>query len=110
MQQNNPFIYLIRKLRAGAAGWGRRAGAWISLVCYIIILGIFIENGAKWGIAGIIIYLCGYAAYKMYRNRDFLMLGLRHVETQLFGAPLEKEYWKEKKPKMRRITWKKKKA
>lgn len=94
----------------------KKKGILIKLFYLIVIILIFDTYGMRYGIYSILI-LTGlklliliYALYTNKTLREFVMGGIRQIETILFTRPLDKEYWQDgAKPKLPKIIWKKKK-
>lgn len=57
----------------------------------------------SWGFWGSLIIVLLIAGYKIVRSwREFLQ-GLREIETDIFGAPLDRQHWQDQTPKFPRI-------
>lgn len=46
-----------------------------------------------WGGGAILFIIVLMAGLRIYQQRQFFMDSIRHIETKIFGKPLEKQYW-----------------
>ena len=60
--------------------------------------------GTWWGIFGIIFVLVCFGGLVIYTRRGKYMAGVRHMETKIWGKPLDKKQWK--KGELRSIKYK----
>jgi len=58
-----------------------------------------------WGIFGIIIFFAVFALIQLWRGRETYKLGMQNIETQIFGRPLEKDYWEKGELKKKKIKF-----
>jgi hypothetical protein len=74
----------------------------ISLWCMYLIY-VWISFGFLWFLLGFI--LTGTVLFLVFKNH--MMLAIRTIEMQLWGKPLDKNYWQDEKPARLKFVWKK---
>lgn len=73
----------------------------------VIIFGVLIRMfGSYWGTVGILIFILLISAYSLWMNRDIYFGGMQHIETRIWGKPLENKYWKKNELKKMRYKLK----
>jgi len=85
----------------------KKAGNTITMFLPAIGLIVFYEMYGWSGLWGWVILMALIGIVKMIIERETVMMALRNIETALFGMPLDKEFWKNQKPKLGKIRWKK---
>lgn len=61
------------------------------------------------GLWGFLLGILLFAVIKMILMRKFFMMVVRNIETQVFGKPLDKDYWQKGEFKFPKINWRFKK-
>lgn len=64
------------------------------LIILVSLMVVYVIVGVTIGIIGTILFLLSIAAWTLWKGRSQYMNGLRHIETRIFGKPLDKKYWK----------------
>ena len=57
---------------------------------------LYIHFFGKFGIVGYFLVCFSIAGMQLWRGRKLFMQGMRDIETQIFGKPLDKENWRKK--------------
>ena len=66
---------------------------WLGSAVVILLLITFLEGQWQWlGLIGFVLIFGGIAIYRMFRG-GFFMVGLRNMETAIWGKPLDKDNW-----------------
>tara|TARA_Y100000310_G_C20661758_1_gene805191 strand:- start:100 stop:402 length:303 start_codon:yes stop_codon:yes gene_type:complete len=73
------------------------AYSWILELLLIIFIVSRFKSLNLWLIILIVIIL--FALIRIIMNRDILMYNMRELEKQIWGKPLDREEWKNGKPK-----------
>lgn len=83
---------------------------YIIIIAAIIFLATIMENN-PWGWVGIILLLLAWPVYRLILNRQSLMIGLRGLESTIWGKPLDKDLWDKGEMKRTKVkfVWRKKK-
>jgi len=58
----------------------------VAFITVIILLSLY---SLRWGVFGYIIMVLLLVGYKLWKGRELYMSGIRDIETQLFGEPLD---------------------
>ena len=89
--------------------WWGRVKSLALLVANVAILIFLVENlGYLYGAVGFLGIILVFTIYRIVTRWKSFINGVRMVETQMFGKPLEKNYWgKNEKPKLFRRNKKK---
>jgi len=83
----------------------------VSLGILYLLVEVF---GKMYGVLGFILFLTFLGLLSLWRGRQFYMAALRNIETQIYGKPLDREYWKKGelkslwKHRKLKIVWSKK--
>jgi len=59
-----------------------------------------------YALLGALLFIVILAAYRLYKNRDMYFRGMRAIEKEVFGISLDKDNWKGRKPKMKKVRFK----
>ena len=65
----------------------------VSTYLQIFLLVGFIRLFGKYGVLGFVIIILGLVIYKIWKQWDFFINGIREIETMIFGKPLDKKNW-----------------
>lgn len=57
---------------------------------FLISLGLSIESGNWWILIGCLLVFVAYMIFKSWSN---LMMGMRNIETAVWGKPLDRDMW-----------------
>lgn len=89
----------------------RTRQAWYDLAkallqTYVIVTIIYLLSWflGGWGFFGSLLIILFIAAYKIFVNWKEFIKGLRDIETGIWGRPLERQYWRDRKPPKLRFT------
>lgn len=68
---------------------------WIFNISMIVLLASVLDGQWKaYGILGYIILVFVFPVWRLFKNRDSMFLGLKRLETSIWGKPLDKKLWK----------------
>jgi hypothetical protein len=92
---------------------GQRVVGYISTLLKIIIplfvaLWVFTVFGGR-GLLYLALAFSILIAVRIAFNFKQYMSIVRYGEMKIFGKPLDRQYWKDEKPKMPKVVWRKKK-
>jgi len=71
------------------------------VILILIIVGLYYLNAwlGKYGWIGLVVIVLLLVAYRLIASRKKYVDSMRTIETQMFGKPLEKKYWREENEK-----------
>lgn len=80
------------------------------LTTYIIVTIIYLLSWilGPYGFYGSLLIVFFIAAYKIVIKRREFMEGVREIETEIWGRPLDRKYWKDHRPPKIRLAIRKK--
>jgi hypothetical protein len=81
--------------------WARALKSSLYIALVLFLIKYMLDFLGKWGTAGVILGMTILASWRLIKQRKMFMRGLRVIETEMFGKPLDRENWKGKKPKLR---------
>ena len=79
----------------------------VKLSIMVVLVALIVETFGYKGLIGYLIMVSLFGLYKLYQYRENFVETMRQVEIIMFGKPLEKDYWKNQKVKMKKFRWKK---
>jgi len=76
-----------------------------------IFLVLYLIESTAYRIIGILILVFALPVYRLIQNKHIIKDIMRHLETVIYGKPLEKEFWKKGELKNLKVKmkWGKKK-
>ena len=80
----------------------------LGIIAFFVLIGLF-----EWyGLIGFLAFFLGMLIWRLYKGRYMFQAAMQKAETQIFGKPLEKLYWKKNELKNTKVkvVWKKKKS
>jgi hypothetical protein len=94
---------------AGQGETGRVKSILIVVMQICLVILVLFVLVSFFGVAGIIIFLFAMALVSVWKGRVFILTAMRHVETTIWGKPLDKIFWKkgEMKNTKVKLVWKK---
>lgn len=93
MTSYNYFRHGIAPLGVGEVGW--RLAKMLALLTAIVLISHYFS--LWWGVLGYFLFVMVFAAYIIIKRRKYFMSGMRLVETQIWGKPLDKKEWEDDK-------------
>ena len=77
----------------------------ISIVKSSLMLGLvyaYLYYTKGWGVLSVVLLVFGFSAYLLIKKKSYLMTGIKDIETQIWGKPLDRREWKgESLPKLK---------
>lgn len=83
----------------------------MTLFTILFIIGSIwlFQYSIKYGIIGMVLAAIVIGSFLAWRSRETIGFVMRTIETQMFGKPLDKEYWNDgEKAKLPKFVWRKK--
>jgi len=104
-------IKQLKKLKQNLKKYTAKVPKIVYMLGFGLVLAFLIEWFGKygfWGFLGFIFLFAGVRAIKMRKN---IFMAMQGIETQIWGKPLDKHFWKEKEFKNTKLkfVWRKKK-
>ena len=91
MTSYNYFRHGIAPLGVREVGW--RLAKMLALLTAIVLISHYFS--LWWGVLGYFLFVMVFAAYIIIKRRKYFMSGMRLVETQIWGKPLDKKEWED---------------
>lgn len=95
------FIVIYAPLESFVKNKNLLSKEWLLKTFKLLLLLSFFYLIINWlgtyGLVGLIIIVLGFATYRIYKGRVYFMQGMRSIEEKLFGKPLDKKEWRNKK-------------